>query len=408
MASESGLPSPASVETPAEGAGDRLLWDRYVARGDQSAFTALVERHGPMVLGVCRRILRHAHDAEDAFQATFLVLAHKAGAVSRPELLGNWLYGVAYRTALKARSRAATRTGESLAADVAAPQAPERLDAEVRAVLDEELHRLPEKYRLPLVLCYLQGQSTHEAAQTLGCPKGTILSRLARGRDRLRQRLERRGMVLAGAAIVAMLCHGSASAGEIAGTLVAGATVGPHSTSLAARTLADNVLRQMRWHRLLTRAAVGLILVAGVVAARASYQTLFAGRAGPGAIATADDRELLQGNWKVTSVRVSGKVIEPAASPIQRLIVRGSRIDFEGSGPPRSASFRLDTAARPKAIDFTDVNNGRDLFPEAIYDLNGDTLTLCQPEVPGSGRPAAFDSPPDSGLVLLVFRRQRY
>jgi RNA polymerase sigma-70 factor (ECF subfamily) len=172
--------------------GELLKW--FVERHEEAAFAALVRRHGPMVLSVCLRVLRHSHDADDAFQATFLVLAKKAQRLRRPELLANWLYGVAYRTALHAQQRAARRRErEREAAKMIAPSSdPESDSRELRCILEEELHRLPEKYRVPLVLCYLEGKTNEEAARMLGWPSGSMSYRLARGRDLLRERVEAR------------------------------------------------------------------------------------------------------------------------------------------------------------------------------------------------------------------------
>ncbi|HTU90099.1 MAG TPA: sigma-70 family RNA polymerase sigma factor [Gemmataceae bacterium] len=173
---------------------DKELLEWFVRRHEEAAFAALVRRHGPMVLGVCRRVLRHSHDAEDAFQATFLILVEKAHRLKRPELLANWLYGVAYRTALHARQRGARRSErEREAAAMSVPKSdPEYEPTELRRVLDEELHRLPEKYRAPLILCYLEGKTNEEAAQVLGWPSGSMSHRLARGRELLRERLQSR------------------------------------------------------------------------------------------------------------------------------------------------------------------------------------------------------------------------
>src|SRR6516164_94852 len=149
---------------------DTELLQRFTGRHEEAAFAALVERHGPMVLGVCRRVLQDAHDAEDAFQATFLVLVRKAASVRPREKVGNWLYGVAYRTAREARALAARRRGrERQVTDMPEPEAPaEDGWAELRPLLDQELSRLPDKYRTPIVLCELEGKTHKEAARQLG------------------------------------------------------------------------------------------------------------------------------------------------------------------------------------------------------------------------------------------------
>jgi RNA polymerase sigma factor (sigma-70 family) len=174
---------------------DADLLARFATSRDEGAFTELVRRHGPLVLGVCRRVLRRCHDVEDCFQATFLVLAKKVGAIARPELLGSWLYGVALRTARKARARAAgaPRTGVSLEGLPARAQAPD----ETGRVLDEELARLPEKYRAPIILCCLEGLSRPDAARRLGLAEGALKGLLERARQRLRDRLRRRGALAA-------------------------------------------------------------------------------------------------------------------------------------------------------------------------------------------------------------------
>src|SRR4051812_30726042 len=163
----------------AEGTGqllDRQLLERFATQRDEAAFTALVKRHGPMVLRVCRRVLQDGHAAEDAFQATFLVLVRKAGSLRQRELVGNWLYGVAYRVAARARVEAARRRGRERRPALPPPGDPlaELTGRELALALDEELNRLADKYRAPLVLCYLQGLTRDEAAQQLGCSLGTF------------------------------------------------------------------------------------------------------------------------------------------------------------------------------------------------------------------------------------------
>jgi RNA polymerase sigma factor (sigma-70 family) len=201
------LPGRAGAFGPRDHLTDGQLLERFVRLRDESAFAALVRRHGPMVLGVCQRVLGHAQDAEDAFQATFLVLVRKASSLEKPELLANFLYGVAYRTALNARSRAARRgRHEREAASMcSAASDPESFGQEVHELLDEELHRLPEKYRTPLILCYLEGKTNEEAAQLLGWPLGSMSFRLARGRELLRDRLNGRMQALSVALPAALL-----------------------------------------------------------------------------------------------------------------------------------------------------------------------------------------------------------
>ena len=176
--------------------GDRALLESFLAEGDEAAFEALVARHGPMVRGVCRRLLASPHDADDAFQATFLVLVRKAGRLRDADRLGPWLHGVALRVATKARMlEARRRRRQGTGGDE--PPAREGPDADlidVRPILDAELGRLPGRLRDVLVLCLLEGATADEASRRLGCPVGTVKSRLARGREALRSRLVGRGL----------------------------------------------------------------------------------------------------------------------------------------------------------------------------------------------------------------------
>ena len=179
---------------------DGGLLERYLAgdedRAAQEAFQALVERHGPMVLGICRHILNEEHDAEDAFQATFLVLAQKGGSIRNRTVLAGWLHEVAHRIAIKARvSAVRRRTLERQAMAMSpTPIEPNRQDEaaawnELRPVLHDEVDRLPEKYRLPVILCYLEGKTNEEVADLLHWPVGTVKGRLSRARDLLRSRV---------------------------------------------------------------------------------------------------------------------------------------------------------------------------------------------------------------------------
>jgi RNA polymerase sigma factor (sigma-70 family) len=202
---------------------DAELLHRFVTARDEAAFEGLVRRHGPLVYGLCRRLLHDAHAADDVFQASFLVLARKAGSVRKPAGLASWLYGVASRLAVNARRKIQRRRRHEVsAADLppdsvsVSPHCPERHTmatnpqdvlsaAELRVALQEELGRLPDKYRSPLFLCGCAGQTTREAARALGCPEPTLKSRLRRGRELLRDRLARRGFVLSSAATMGLL-----------------------------------------------------------------------------------------------------------------------------------------------------------------------------------------------------------
>src|SRR5438445_2213037 len=193
---------------------DAELLERFVTRREEAAFEVLVQRHGPMVLGVCRHFLHDAHEAEVAFQATFVVLVRKAPSLQRRALLSNWLYGVAYRIATRARRDAARqhyREKQGVEVAVAAPACVETCP-ELLPVVHEELSRLPDKYRVPVVLCYFQGKSNEEAARQLAWPVGTVKGRLARARELLRRRLTRRGVTLSAAALATALSNATASA----------------------------------------------------------------------------------------------------------------------------------------------------------------------------------------------------
>jgi RNA polymerase sigma factor (sigma-70 family) len=293
-----------------QASSDESLLERFVARGDEAAFEALVRRHGPMVLGVCRRVLHHRHDAEDAFQATFLVLARKAGAIRQRHLLGNWLYGVAYRTALEARTIAARRRRKERA--MARPEAisPEDL-GELRCLLDQELSRLPDRYRTAVLLCDLEGVPRKEAALRLGWPEGTLSCRLARGRQALARRLARRGLDLSAGALAVGLEQAAGPAclpaALVESTVAAAQTSAGASVGLFSATgavLTEGVLSAMlrtRW----TIAAVVLVAVTVLVPAGLLGHRVLADRP-----ATRDAREKPGGKARAKTTEVQGVVKE--------------------------------------------------------------------------------------------------
>ncbi len=236
----------------AEAQTDGQLLTRFVRHGDEAAFAVLVRRHGSMVLGVCRRVLGNAADADDAFQATFLVLVRRASSLAARPVLGDYLHGTARRTALNARRLAARRRlKERAAARPAIPPPEPRNDW--LPLLDEEVGRLPEKYRLPLVLCDLEGRTRHEAARQLGWAEGTVAGRLARARDLLARRLVRSAPLLAGAR---SLLLGEAGAQAVPPVLVsttvqsaAAVLAGNAAVSAEVLTLAKGVLQSMLWNK---------------------------------------------------------------------------------------------------------------------------------------------------------------
>ncbi|MBY0526986.1 MAG: RNA polymerase sigma factor [Gemmataceae bacterium] len=238
--------------------GDGRLLERFLARRDQAAFAEIVQRHGAMVQGVCRRVLRDAHEADDAFQATFLVLVRKAKSIVRQESLGSWLYGVAYRVSLRARAQADRRRAQSPEVDdVIAPEAcAGNTDHDLRPVLDEEINRLPERFRQPVVLCYFEGKPYEEAARQLGWPAGTVASRLARAREVLRKRLTRRGVALASSFPAALLADQRVSAQLLENTVraayhyAAGPAAAAGNIPAPVAALAEGTVHAMFVHKL--------------------------------------------------------------------------------------------------------------------------------------------------------------
>jgi RNA polymerase sigma factor (sigma-70 family) len=253
---------------------DRDLLEAFAGRRDEAAFAALVERHGPLVWGVCRRMLAHEQDAEDAFQATFLVLARKAGSVPWHADVGNWLYAVAVRVARKARGRSERQRLRERAAVVGEHvNDPDPGRAELAALIDEEVGRLPEKYRRPVVLCCLEGKTYVEAARLLGWPEGTTSARLSRARELLRRRLTRRGLALA--ALPAVFVPPAVAAPAALSALTARNAVAfaaGHGAPSAATDLAQGVFQTMLRSKVkvltLTVAALALASAGTVLVAR--------------------------------------------------------------------------------------------------------------------------------------------
>lgn len=239
---------------------DRELLERFMRVRDEAAFETLVRRHGPLVLGVCRRVLGNVADAEDAFQATFLILARRAGSVSWNASIAGWLYQVAYHVSSRARRAAARRQMHELRAPPMTASADSASDRDLRPILDDELHRLPEKYRLPLLLCYVHGRSREEAAEELGWTMGEVKGRLERGREMLRGRLVRRGVLASGAALPALRSEEALAVSvNLVSTTVQAVF---HGTATAAVSeLTQGALQAMFWTKL-KRAGIAAALIA--------------------------------------------------------------------------------------------------------------------------------------------------
>ena len=398
---------------------DHVLLERFTARRDEAAFAALVRRYGPLVLGICRRVLHHEHDAEDAFQAVFCVLARKAGTLRAGTAVGAWLYTVTYRIARKAKAvRVRRQMRETDLPDIPTPDdPPEYLWRELRPVLDEEVSRLPERFRRPFVLCYLEGKTNEQAAAQLNCPLGTVLSRLARARDRLRARLTRRGVTLSAPMLAAVLGYHATAAPVAVALAEAAVQAGVHyaagePVAAGVAALADGFLKALARAR--RTVAVGLVLALGIVVLivcllwwllRDAKMGDLPVPAQPPTPSPQADGEKLQGNWQVVSAERDGQALPDVG---MRLVFAGDRMTtFVPGFQPAPMTFVLDPSQEPKEIDITYPPIG--VWP-GIYDLEGDSLRLCLAQTNDTARlrPTAFRTEPDGQSVFLyVLRRVR-
>ena len=341
---------------------DHQLLSRFTSTRDEEAFAALVRRHGGMVLGLCRRLLGGHHDAEDVFQAAFLILARKASSLRRGESVGAWLYRVAYRLALKARASAARRRDrETQGIAMPSPDPTAELTVkELQTLLDEELQQLPEKYRVPVVLCHLEGRTQEEAARQLGWSKGTLRRRLGQGRELLRRRLLRRGLAPA-VALAASLAGAAAPAAvslELVGTTARAAlgfATGQAVMAEAERAaaLAEGGLRSMFLSKVRGLTALLLLtmsLAAGMtLLARQALTAPAPPRQTPAVPPSQDPGK----KDEVGSVEVSGRVVDANDKPVSgaRLYYDSARADLRSpllvsrvwatSGPDGRFRFRL-------------------------------------------------------------------
>ena len=426
---------------------DRQLLVRFINQHDEAAFAALVKRHGSMVLGVCRRLLGNVHDADDAFQATFLILVHKAASLKSRELVGNWLYGVAYKTALAARAKNSRRRSKEKQV-IAMPEpavTPPDDWSEVRPLLDQELSRLGDAYREAIVLCDLEGKTRKEAARKLGIPESTFSGRLTTARRRLAKRLTRHGLTLSSSAVATILSQSAVSACvpgplvvstvKAAAIVAAGsATAGAVSASVVALT--EGVLKTMVLPKVKTLTVVvlafflatGAVLLGHALAAPVpaqdrqepkdkNHQHAQADPAkdkGKGVIQLqAEELDKLQGRWLVVGAEEEGQHIheKDLKQAKETFVVKGGTMTYCRDGQVQvTMKISLDPRETPKAMDlkFTDGKE-KGYKNHAIYQLDGDMLKLRMNDKFGGNsvdeRPTDFSTAKGKEAVLFVLKR---
>jgi RNA polymerase sigma factor (sigma-70 family) len=421
-----------------DGAGlrDGQLLASFIEQKDEAAFEVLVRRHSPMVFGVCRRMVGNYHDAEDAFQATFLVLARKASSVRPRERVANWLHGVALRTAMKAKAMTANRRGrEKQVREMPEPETTQQDRwSDLQPLLDQELNGLPEIYRLPILLCDLEGKTIKDAAQQLGWPQGTLAGRLARGRKRLAKRLANRGVVLCAGSLAAVLAQNVASAGvptslmsstvKSASMIAAGQATVAGVVSATVAALTEGVMKSMMLTKL-SKAAAGLVVL-GVLAfgggllmhhtaagqqmkseqGDTEKQSLFmvgfvdSGTVNQPRTKPRTDLERLQGVWSVVSIALRGRKPSRLDRPVV-FMVDGKRACWQASDWEMQGGLYLDPTSKPRSYDL--AMSERTI--EGIYSLEGDTLRLCYDMAAESKRPVSFKTEKGSQHVLVVLKR---
>jgi RNA polymerase sigma factor (sigma-70 family) len=416
------------IAVPPEQGGptDGELLQRYIDHRDDAAFAALVHRHGPMVGGVCLRVVRHEQDAEDAFQAAFLVLARKAASVVPREAVGAWLHGVAYNTAIKARAASAKLRLRERQVEVM----PEReavqqgLGGELRPLLDQELSRLPVKYRLPVVLCDLEGRSRTEAARQLKVPEGTLSSRLTTARGMLAKRLARHGVTLPGLALADALSQSLGPAAvpssvvsatiKAATPFAAGQAVAAGLISARVAALTEGAMKIMllgRLKKLAVLVVLGTVALAGGLLARGQV-----GAKGDGASASApnakerrreakadkvqpEDRKKarkvaevkVRVNLNLEEVNVKGKHIFVTGTyrrtqPVGGVIVSSRLVNIPVT---ENAKIRIgDKEGKP-----SDLRAGMPVILELVEDLGGLVVVGVEPVKKRDGKKGRNEEP---------------
>jgi RNA polymerase sigma factor (sigma-70 family) len=423
-------------EAPAlSGPADAQLLERFARGHEEAPFAALVRRHGPMVWAVSRRLLPHAHDAEDVFQATFLLLVRKAASIRKAESVGSWLHGVARRLALQVRvQQARRRSREQRAADMRANRPGGEISlSEVQAALDAALGDLSEKYLAALVLCYLEGKTHEEAARCLGCPPATLRTRVARGRKLLRDRLASHGLALSTAGLGALLIAGAAPAAAPA-TLVRDAVraglafaAGQPAAAVCSRQAAGLVaggLRAMFLGKVKTATAVVLLAATFVAGATALMQRVTAADdpAKPAAAASqgvAEPRPPADDRQDKDAIAYGGRILGPDGRPVaaaKLYLTPWWGYHYEPFTAPASATTGPDgrfafTAPKAKYQDLATIvvaaapNLGVGWVGLHKDDKRTDlTLNLVADDVPITGRITDLEGKPVAGATLRVLQ----
>jgi RNA polymerase sigma factor (sigma-70 family) len=451
-------------EHDASGRTDGELLASFALGRAQPAFESLVHRHGAMVLGVCRRVLGNEHDAEDAFQASFLVLASKARSIRRRRCLASWLYRVAYRLSLQVRAAASRRRAHERQVPVVLQEdvAHEIIWRELRPALDQELDRLPDKYRQPVLLCYLEGKTHEEAARQLGWPKGTVAGRLARARELLRHRLARRGLGLSAAMFTAVLSESAAAATvptglvgatvKAAGLVIAGESAAVAAVSAKAAALAEGMVKTMLLKKLITLAAT-LVAMGGLFSAVTMFgypPISTAGQAPSKKSQSTTEQPVpgradsetkgIRGTWQGVTFRYvrppDSRLSPPGFAPEHleavksaRWVIDANKIVINFKRPvlvpkvgndlqqdfvvkkedvTREMTYRLGADKNAAAIDLTPCGFPFDqVLPgtcAGIFELQKDTLILCY-GTPEMNRPKGLRAEGDNIYFLFVLKK---
>jgi RNA polymerase sigma factor (sigma-70 family) len=417
---------------------DDELIKRYHSARDDAAFALLVKRYAPLVSRVCCRILRNPQDAEDAFQATFVVLLRRAGSVRWQKSIAGWLYEVSHRVATKSRAAVARRTagaGQEILATLSAPVRDDP-EADRRLIVDEEIARLPESLRVPVVMCYLQGLTNAQAARRIGCREGTVVSRLARAREKLRRRLKARGVaMIGGAALAGWLAEGVSAAVaprllENAAALTTLPAKGSTSAIVSshAAQLARDVARQLAGQKLLQLAAAITLGTAVVTSVLIYERGLRATAGGPGAPPTAANAVMvlnpfdelapqekaalgaLQGDWALQRWTRTGQDL-PVDPALQRIRFNGNQCvvsNVIGDPPGLVEGYVvLDPAERGKFLDLLVFLKNQPTQMRCLYEVSDAKLRLAIAP-PASARPTELTPQrgrANTGHVFCVFKR---